>query len=382
MRRSAAAPLDLPVKTALPKGSSPLKKNRQKSLSPIFCVFPILILLAVAINYVYLSSARDEKHVDATTVAIMARDQPSALVQLSTPSTPAPPAPAPAPEVLLQQQEKLITSPTTIVTAYFQIRSKYAKETYMEWMSTMLSLQDSMIIFTTPDWVGPITELRKHALNRTYFVVMELQDVPMAKDYSLDFWQHELDIDPEKKRHAGYEVFWIWLSKTWFVTEGIRRNPFQSDIFMWSDIGCFRSAGAAKYKGKVLMKHTDVLPKDRILFLSHKETPDPPASVWWNNKLREKEHFYHSGSQMLGYKDTFQMYHAAFLQTFAGFIERKLFVGDDQPVFQCACLQNPHLCAYVPRKQVKDNHYFGLRYVVFAGGSYKFWYPPEFEIAG
>ena len=145
MRRSAAAPLDLPVKTALSKGSSPLKKNRQKSLSPIFCVFPILILLAVAINYVYLSSARDEKHVDATTVATMARDQPSALVQLSKPAAPA---------VLLQQQEKLITSPTTIVTAYFQIRSKYAKETYMEWMSTMLSLQDSMIIFTTPDWVG------------------------------------------------------------------------------------------------------------------------------------------------------------------------------------------------------------------------------------
>jgi len=160
MRRSAAAPLDLPVKTALSKGSSPLKKNRQKSLSPIFCVFPILILLAVAINYVYLSSARDEKHVDATTVATvatvatMARNQPSALVQLSTPSTPAAPAPTPAPAVLLQQQEKLITSPITIVTAYFQIRSKYAKETYMEWMSTMLSLQDSMIIFTTPDWVG------------------------------------------------------------------------------------------------------------------------------------------------------------------------------------------------------------------------------------
>jgi hypothetical protein len=126
------------------------------------------------------------------------------------------------------------------------------------------------------------------------------------------------------------------------------------------------------------MQHTEgVVPKDRILFLSHKDPIDPPPSVWWNNKLKEKQHFYHSGSQMLGYKNVWGSYHAAFVETFAGFNDRKLFVGDDQPVFQCACLQHPHLCAYVPRSQVKDNHYFGLRYVVFHGGTYQFWYPPE-----
>jgi hypothetical protein len=35
------------------------------------------------------------------------------------------------------------------------------------------------------------------------------------------------------------------------------------------------------------------------------------------------------------------------------------------------------LCSYVPRSQVNDNHYFGLRTVLYKGGDYKFWFPPS-----
>lgn len=273
-------------------------------------------------------------------------------------------------------QENWVRSPTTVVTAYFQIRSKYGKEHYMEWMSTMLSLQDPMIIFTTEDWVQPMQSLRKHALDRTYFVTMKLQDVPLAKDYSKELWQHMLDIDPERKRHAGYEVFWIWLSKTYFGTEAIRLNPFQSSAFMWSDIGCFRGKRTEdRYKGQLMMAHPEVIPPSSMLFLSHKPNPSPPDSVWWTNKLKEKEHFYHSGTQMAGRIEAWQEFHSSFLEVMKGFIERDLFIGDDQTVLQCTCMQYPHLCAYITRNQVKDNHYFGLRYALWKGGKYEFWRP-------
>lgn len=270
------------------------------------------------------------------------------------------------------------TYKTTVVTAYFQIRSKYLKENYMDWMSLMLSIQDPMIVFTTEDWVQPIQELRKHALDRTHFVVMNLEDVPMAKDFSTTIWDHQLKLDPEAKRHAGYQVFWVWLSKTYFATEGIKLNPYNSEIFMWSDIGCFRGGHANKYKSKLLVQHPEVVPHDRMLFLSHKDEPSPPDSLWWTNKLKDKDHFYHSGSQMVGYKDTFQKFHEAFLKTLQGFLDRDMFLGDDQTVLQCTCTQNPDLCAYAKRAQVKpDNHYFGLRHIVFMGGKYDFWYPPS-----
>jgi len=336
------------------------KKNRKRKCLSLVMTFLILLifLLVIIINYFHFRQHRLQKNHSELDASFQKIASARALREFHS-------------------EQKFVTSESTMVTAYFQIRSKYQKETYLDWMSTMLSVQDPMIIFTTIEWIDSIRELRKHALNRTYFVPMELTDLPLAQNYSLNFWQSQLEKDPEKKRHAGYEVFWIWLSKTWFVSEGIRINPFQSQLFMWSDIGCYRGAGAKRYAGKTIMKHTDVVPHDRILFLSHKDPPVPPKTLWWNKKLRQKEYFYHSGSQMLGYASVFVENHLSFLKTVNGFLERKMFIGDDQPVFQCTCLQNPALCAYITRNQVKDNHYFGLRYAIHYGGDYKYWYPPN-----
>jgi hypothetical protein len=284
--------------------------------------------------------------------------------------------------VVIQEQTSSMQPPpqqsssrATIVTAYFQIRSKYQKEVYLEWMSIMLSLRDNMVIYCTSDWKDSILQLRPKDA-QTHFVIMNITELPLARDYDATFWQEQLNKDPEKKRHAGYEVFWIWLSKPWFVVNAIHLNPFDSDIYMWSDIGCFRGGAAKRYQDQMLIQHPEVVPQNRVLFLSHKPEPQPPASLWWNNKLHEKDHFYHSGSQMVAYKQVWLQFQEAFRETMQGFLERNLFIGDDQPVFQCTCTQHSALCAYVTRNQVKDNHYFGLRYVLFHGGTYQFWYPP------
>jgi hypothetical protein len=286
------------------------------------------------------------------------------------------PAPAPAQEVQEVQEVDMVQSPTTVVTGYFSIRSKYGKDSYIDWMSTMLGLNDPMIIFTSPDMVDTIKELRAHAINRTLVIPMELQDLPLVKKYPLAVWQAELDKDPEKKRHAGYQVFWIWLSKTWFLQQSVERNPFSSTTFMWSDIGCFRGRDQ-KWKGRTMMGHPEILVPGRMLFMAHHK-PNPPSSIWWTNKLKDKDHFYHSGTMMAGTSDTILKFHVAFLQTFQGFLDRSLFVGDDQTVLQSTCLQNPDLCSYAPTSQVpSDNHYFGLRTVLWKGGDYKLWFPPS-----
>ena len=273
----------------------------------------------------------------------------------------------------ISSSSSLVTSQTTIVSAYFQIKSKFAKETYLEWMENFLSLQDPMVIFTTSDWVQPIMSKRQHAVNKTLLIVMKLSEVPLATNHDTAFWEHQLEIDPERKRHAGYMVFWVWLSKTYFVTRAIEMNPFQSQVFLWSDIGCFR--GKSVYRNKLLFQHPEVVPRHGVLFLSHKADPVPPPALWWTSKLTEPQHFYHSGSQMAGYADSFQLFHAAFVDTLSGFVQRTLFIGDDQTVLQCTCTQHPNLCAYITRNQVKDNHYFGLRYALHHGGHYDLWRP-------
>jgi len=274
----------------------------------------------------------------------------------------------------MQVYNTLISSQTTVVTAYFQLKSKYPSEKYDRWMRNMLSIQDAMVIFTSPDLVDTMQHHRSHAKDRTVIISMPLEHVPMAQDFSTEFWQHQLDIDPEQSIHQGFALFWIWLSKSWFVLEAIERNYFDSTIFMWSDIGCFRMP---RYRGKRIIRHIEMIPRHSILQMAHHEPNPPPNVTIWNDKYREKQYFYHSGSQAVGYADTWRLFHEEFLKMIQEFIARDFFIGEDQTVLQSTCLVNPNLCAYVPFTQVTtDNHYFGLRHVLHHGGNYTYWRPP------
>jgi hypothetical protein len=63
-------------------------------------------------------------------------------------------------------------------------------------MKNMLSLQDPMVIFTEPYLVEHISNLRKHAVNRTIIVPLSLEDLPIANMYPNSFWKDQLERDP------------------------------------------------------------------------------------------------------------------------------------------------------------------------------------------
>jgi len=265
--------------------------------------------------------------------------------------------------------EKLIESPNTVVTGYFRVPSKYKPGKYDGWMRNMLSLQDAMVIFTEKEMVDQVKEFRSHAQDRTVIIPLEIHQLPYGTLYSKEFWQDQLDRDPEKKRHRSYELFWIWLSKSWLTTQAIRMNWFSSDLFVWSDIGCFRNDG---YNFKTMVQHREVVPKNEMMHMAH-HPPNPPPESLYNDKYSRKEHFYHSGSQFAGYKDIWIKYHEYFLQTLDGFLMKDMIIVEDQAVLQSTCLSHPEICAYLPFTEVNDNHYFGLRYALHNGGNYTFW---------
>jgi Bacterial protein of unknown function (HtrL_YibB) len=279
------------------------------------------------------------------------------------------------PEVnsLANTVQPLQSSNATVVTAYFSLTSKFPKENYDKWMANMLSLQDNMVIYTSPDLVPHMQAHRAHAPDKTVVIGMDITDLPLGKDYSAKFWEQQLTRDPEKKRHRSYELFWVWLSKSWFVTDAIHRNYFDSMVYIWSDIGCFRDQ---KWKNRTMMVHYEVLPENSTIQMAHHETIVPPY-VWWNNKYAQKSNFYHSGSQMAAYQPVWNQWHKEYMKTIKGFLERNMFIGEDQTVAQSTCLRVPSLCQYVPTSQVTDNHYFGLRSVLHYGGTYSYWRPPD-----
>jgi hypothetical protein len=180
---------------------------------------------------------------------------------------------------LLSRTRPLKSCPHTIVTAYFQLRSKYTADKYIQWMTNMLSIQDCVVIITSggANLVETMKRLRQHALDAT--VILELpngvNDLPISQLHqqlqqqpqphadehaaanpntkipkkatiiSPEFWPHQLDMDREKKRHKSHQLFWVWLSKTWCVVQAIQQDYFHSNFYMWQDIGAFRDTNVS-----------------------------------------------------------------------------------------------------------------------------------------
>lgn len=209
--------------------------------------------------------------------------------------------------------------------------------------------------------------------NRTVVHGMNITELPLLTNYNTAFWENQLLKDPERAIHQSFQVFWIWLSKSWFVIDSITRNHFQSGIFMWTDIGCFRDS---EYNNKTLVLHKDLIPTNSMLHMAFKEV-DPPKYIWWNNKYLHGDKFYHVGGQLAGNINVWKQWYQEFTITINGFVERNMFIGDDQMVAESMCLRVRGLCLYVQSNQVKGNPWFGLGSLLHYGGNYTYWSPPH-----
>jgi hypothetical protein len=368
-----------PVSNTFTMAATPLKRSTrrlQKKPKILVLVFFQITAVGLLYGYFYPSSVlpTNTSSKNAANIPLQLADNKQSAVTALAEGLP-------SDAKVYKLNENLISSPNTVVTGYFLAKSKFPSAKYDEWMSNMLSIQDAVVIFTQPELVEQIKRHRQHALNRTVIVALELKQLPVAriqsdnKSASVTFWQNQLDIDVEKRRHKSYQLFWIWLSKTWWVRTAIALNYFNSAFYMYTDIGCFRNK---LYNGRLIVQHPEVVPGGSILWMAHR-TPNPPSPTIWNAKLgRELTHFYHSGSQGAGRSDAWVAYHAQFAKTLDAFLAHDMFVGEDQCVLQSACLKAPHLCAYAPYDQVPDNKYFGLRHVLSHGASVnlKLWRPP------
>jgi hypothetical protein len=129
----------------------------------------------------------------------------------------------------------------TIVTGYFSIPSKFSNQNYWEWIKNFLSLNCHLIIFTDEENFSKIKNLRKS--ENTLIIKIRISDF-VVYDY-LDYWKYCKKIDREE--YHTPELYMIWAEKTFFLKRAIDLNPFNSNYFFWSDIGCIRDSEMLKH---------------------------------------------------------------------------------------------------------------------------------------
>ena len=128
----------------------------------------------------------------------------------------------------------------TVVTAWYNISSKFQANVYREWFKLFFNIDCHLIIFTDSKSKADFIDLRNNN-DKTLVLTLELEDF-VTSEFD-DFWKWCESVDIEKKQGINHTVdlYKIWAEKPFFLRRAISINPFNSKLFCWSDIGAVRS---------------------------------------------------------------------------------------------------------------------------------------------
>lgn len=147
--------------------------------------------------------------------------------------------------------------PITLVTSLFNLsdvkREDNRKwEDYLKWFNKTLNIKCNFLIFTEPDVVKTILDIRN--LSDTFIVETNLYDAPyyhlkykIQKILDSDFYKsHMSDINRVECTNSIYSV--IQYSKFKWLSQASKINPFNSKYFFWVDAGISRFLTPNDYK--------------------------------------------------------------------------------------------------------------------------------------
>jgi len=249
---------------------------------------------------------------------------------------------------------------TTIVTSYFQLnQSKASHSKYIEWMKNMLIIDNPMVIFCDEKSEKIIYDLRYGKHDKTRIIVTNFEEFYTYK-YANHFSEH---FKMDKEHHVGHNLFlyMIWNEKSNFMKRAIEMNPFNTEYFLWCDIGCFRvpNANYIHWPNPAKIKKMD---KDKILLLLVESfTPEEQQcnsketlpSFQFSNRI--------GGTIFGGRNEILSKWHTKYYEMLEYFISINRFIGKDQSIMNSVYLLNKDMCELVNWKPGCPDQWFYLQ---------------------
>jgi hypothetical protein len=125
-----------------------------------------------------------------------------------------------------------------VVSAFYQIPSKYPVETYFEWMRPFFSgMPFQLVLFTQPEFVEVFQEMRSRWKERTLIVGLPAENwAAVAK------WRGAWDTAAKKDHETNHstQLYQMWYEKKEFVMRAIAMKAFGARKFVWCDAGILR----------------------------------------------------------------------------------------------------------------------------------------------
>lgn len=237
----------------------------------------------------------------------------------------------------------------TIVTAYYKFPSKHSHDKYNEWMRNMLeNLVSPIVIFTDVETKDQIEDYRKRYMHITDIIIKPFNELLMYKYLSV--WNQQLELDPEKHIH-NTNLYIIWNEKLNFVKLAKDRNVFNSQWFLWMDIGCFRNRREVndielhRLSNWPSNERLETLPKNKLSLVRTSNAFTPNNYNYDDNKITNTDlkHMIsgHVGGLFVIHRDAIDEIHTLYYEMIDKYIQHNRFAGKDQNVLANLCVAYP-----------------------------------------
>ena len=246
------------------------------------------------------------------------------------------------------------TSPAyvaTVVTGFYEFKSKNSKTQYFGWMETMLATDAPMVIYTSATTLHKVRQRRpKRLLPITKFICTTLDDFEWGKPLQQGhphFWQEQYSKDPEAKRRLGAhkgvspDLYRVWDSKLEMTRAVADANPFNTTHFFWMDIGSLRGGGTYDHAPWPAPERMALVPRGRVV-------------------VEEIFKGYLAGGLFGGDASAIRFYAAAFYAELYAAAAAKEFIGKDQNLMMRVLKKHPERFASIFNPQSNPN-WFDLR---------------------
>ena len=240
------------------------------------------------------------------------------------------------------------TCNTTIISAYYRIKSKHSYEEYLSWMINFLSLRDCMVIFVQPDLKELILSLRPPAYP-TIIIPRPLESFQMAQLLDKKGWEEQEQKDPQHTKGHTKELFWIWNEKTNMMKMVSDINPFLSSYFVWLDIGAIRHT---LYNHNFLVRN---IPEEKGVLLLSVENFTTEEFRVENSDFSLVDRI--GGGTIGSDKETLERWYKEYYGTVRKYLQMGRFIGKDQSMMATTCLKSD-MCLLV---RAPPDHWFWMQ---------------------
>lgn len=230
----------------------------------------------------------------------------------------------------------------TIVSCYYKINSKRSHNEYNIYINNLLNnLKANIVIYTSTEEYQYINSF-KNEKNNIKIIIKNFEEIELYKKY-FNIMDKQYEMDEQKWTERTYQCYILWNSKLDFLKETIELNPFNSDKFMWLDIGAVRTPDIVNYLNTFPKYENISKNKIDIVFLkSYKDK---------NQKYFKNE--VHLGGLYAGGKDIIIKFHELFYNKFQEYIDNNQFIGCDQQIISSVYLENNDIFNLI--EPYKDN---------------------------